>query len=124
MKKTIAIVAGGDSSEYGVSLRSAEGIMSFMDHEKYDCFVVVMHCAEWYVQYKDTTCPIDKNDFSFVAEDGRHTFDFAYITIHGTPGDSQTGEGAAFILMGTQEVSGHLPGMQAAPCRVASEPAV
>ena len=87
MKKTIAIVAGGDSSEYGVSLRSAEGIMSFMDHEKYDCFVVVMHGKEWYVQYKDTTCPIDKNDFSFVAEDGRHTFDFAYITIHGTPGE-------------------------------------
>lgn len=87
MKKTIAIVAGGDSSEYGVSLRSAEGIMSFMDHEKYDCFVVVMHGKEWYVQYKDTTCPIDKNDFSFVAEDGRHAFDFAYITIHGTPGE-------------------------------------
>ncbi len=87
MKKTIAIVAGGDSSEYGVSLRSAEGIMSFMDHEKYDCFVVVMHGKEWYVQYKDTTCPIDKNDFSFAAEDGLHTFDFAYITIHGTPGE-------------------------------------
>ena len=40
MKRTIAIVAGGDSSEHDGSLRSAEGIMSFMDKDKYDCFVV------------------------------------------------------------------------------------
>lgn len=49
---------------------------------------------------------------------------WAQISRRGTQLISQTGEGAAFILMGTQEVSGHLPGMQAAPCRVASEPAV
>ena len=36
MKRTIAIVAGGDSSEHDVSMRSAEGILSFMDKEKYD----------------------------------------------------------------------------------------
>ena len=40
MKRTIAIVAGGDSSEHDVSMRSAEGILSFMDKEKYDCYVV------------------------------------------------------------------------------------
>ena len=40
MKRTIAIVAGGDSSEHDVSLRSAEGILSFMDKDKYDCYVV------------------------------------------------------------------------------------
>ena len=49
---------------------------------------------------------------------------WAQISRQDTQPISQTGEGAAFILMGTQEVSGHLPGMQAAPCRVASEPAV
>lgn len=40
MKRKIAIVAGGDSSEHDVSLRSAEGILSFMDKEKYDCYIV------------------------------------------------------------------------------------
>lgn len=87
MKKTIAIVAGGDSSEYGVSLRSAEGIISFMDHDKYACYIVVMRGTDWQVQYQGAAYAVDKNDFSFVAADGKHTFDFAYITIHGTPGE-------------------------------------
>lgn len=88
MKRTIAIVAGGDSSEHDVSLRSAEGILSFMDTEKYDCYVVEMKGTDWKALYKDEVCPIDRNDFSFTAKDGRHTFDFAYITIHGTPGEN------------------------------------
>lgn len=88
MKRIIAIVAGGDSSEHDVSLRSAEGIQSFMDADKYDCYVVEMKASRWTVEYKNETCPVDKADFSFTASDGHHTFDFAYITIHGTPGEN------------------------------------
>ena len=88
MKRTIAIVAGGDSSEHDVSLRSAEGIMSFMDKDKYDCFVVEIKAGRWTVAYKDENCHIDRNNFSFTASDGKHEFDFAYITIHGTPGEN------------------------------------
>lgn len=88
MKRTIAIVAGGDSSEHDVSLRSAEGIMSFMDKDKYDCFVVEIKAGRWTVAYKNENCHIDRNDFSFTASDGKHEFDFAYITIHGTPGEN------------------------------------
>lgn len=87
MKKMIAIVAGGDSSEFGVSLRSAEGLLSFMDTEKYDCYVVELCGKQWTACYGEERCEIDKSDFSFQAADGRHTFDFAYITIHGTPGE-------------------------------------
>lgn len=88
MKRTIAIVAGGDSSEHDVSLRSAEGILSFMDQTKYDCHVVEMKGQSWTAHYGNERCPIDRNDFSFQATDGHHTFDFAYITIHGTPGEN------------------------------------
>lgn len=88
MKKTIAIVAGGDSSEHDVSMRSAAGILSFMDKEKYDCYIVEMEGKSWTAHYGDERCAIDKNDFSFTAKDGKHTFDFAYITIHGTPGEN------------------------------------
>ena len=84
----IAIVAGGDSSEFGVSLRSAEGLLSFMDTEKYDCYVVELCGKQWTACYGEERCEIDKSDFSFQAADGRHTFDFAYITIHGTPGEN------------------------------------
>lgn len=86
-KRTVAIVAGGYSSEHDVSLRSAAGLLSFMDKEKYDCYIVDLERDGWTALYGDERCDVDKNDFSFVASDGRHAFDFAYITIHGTPGE-------------------------------------
>lgn len=88
MKRTIAIVAGGDSSEHDVSLRSAEGILSFMNQDKYDSYVVEMRGRDWRVHYGSERCPVRMDDFSFDAADGHHTFDFAYITIHGTPGEN------------------------------------
>ena len=66
MKRTIAIVAGGDTSEYEVSLRSAQGIYSFIDKEKYTLYIVGMHGLDWHVQLPDgRTVPVDRNDFSF-----------------------------------------------------------
>ena len=88
MKRTIAIVGGGDTSEYQVSLRSAQGIYSFIDKEKYTLYIVQMHGLDWHVQLPDgTTVPVDRNDFSFQLDGRKVTFDFAYITIHGTPGE-------------------------------------
>lgn len=88
MKKTIAIVAGGDSSEHDVSLRSAEFLLQAIDREKYDCHLVEIRERNWTVFYGGETPHIDRNDFTFTASDGRHEFDFAYITIHGTPGEN------------------------------------
>lgn len=88
-KKTIAIVCGGDSSEHDVSLRSAQGLYSFFDKERYNVFIVDIRGLDWHVELPDgRTSRIDRNDFSFV-EDGtvRH-FDYVYITIHGTPGEN------------------------------------
>ena len=88
MKRRIAIVAGGDTSEYEVSLRSAKGIYSFIDKDVYELYIVLMHGLDWHVQLQDdVTAPIDRNDFSFIKDGTKITFDFAYITIHGTPGE-------------------------------------
>ncbi len=88
MKRTIAIVAGGDTSEFHVSLRSAQGIYSFIDKEKYTLYIVEMHGTEWNAVLPDgSRTPIDRNDFSFLMDGKKVTFDFAYITIHGTPGE-------------------------------------
>lgn len=89
LKRTIAIVCGGDSSEYGVSLRSARGLLSFFDTTLYDVYVVVMRGLDWHVELSDgTTATIDRNDFSFVENGNFVQFDYAYITIHGTPGEN------------------------------------
>ncbi len=88
MKRTIAIVAGGDTSEFHVSLRSAQGIYSFIDKEKYDLYIVEMEGLRWEVQLPDGgKVPVDRNDFSFMKGAEKVKFDFAYITIHGTPGE-------------------------------------
>ena len=89
MKKVIAIVAGGDSSEWEVSLRSAAGLNSFIDGDKYTKYIVTIVGKKWQVELPDGGhLPIDKNDFSFVLDNQKVTFDFAYITIHGTPGEN------------------------------------
>jgi len=88
-KRTIAIVAGGDSSELPVSLRSAQGIYSFIDKEKYDLYIVEMEGQRWEVVLPSgSKTTIDRNDFSFTENGKKKNFDFAYITIHGTPGEN------------------------------------
>jgi D-alanine-D-alanine ligase len=88
MKKKIAIVAGGDQSELEVSLRSAAGLYSFIDKERYDLFIVTIVGTTWEVECDGEKYAIDKNDFSFTDNKGNKTrFDFAYITIHGVPGE-------------------------------------
>jgi D-alanine-D-alanine ligase len=89
MKKNIAIVAGGDSSEVVVSLKSAAGLHSFMDKERYNLFIVTIVGKTWQIEWSDEEkITIDKNDFSFIRNGEKTTFDFAYITIHGTPGEN------------------------------------
>ena len=88
-KRTIAIVCGGDSSEHDVSLRSGQGIYSFMDKERYNVYIVDVRGTDWHVELPDgTTAPINKNDFSFKENGNTRFFDYAYITIHGTPGEN------------------------------------
>lgn len=89
MKKTIAIVAGGDSSEHDVSLRSAEGIYSWIDKEKFNVYTIEIKGLTWEAHLPDgTKTPVNRHDFTF--EEGGKTVkpDYAYITIHGTPGEN------------------------------------
>ena len=104
MKQKIAIIAGGDSSEYGVSLRSAAGIYSFMDKAAYALTIVKLCGTDWQALADTDSClasnngvvpedagawvAIDKNDFSYTYQGEKTRFDYAYITIHGTPGEN------------------------------------
>lgn len=89
LKRTIAIVCGGDSSEHDVSLRSAQGLFSFFDKERYHVYIVDVKGQDWHVELPDgTTAKIDRNDFSFIENGKACLFDYAYITIHGTPGEN------------------------------------
>lgn len=89
LKRTIAIVCGGDSSEHDVSLRSAQGLYSFFDKEKYDLYIVDIKGQDWHVNLPNgDIAPIDRKDFSFRYNGKTIIVDYAYITIHGTPGEN------------------------------------
>ena len=90
LKRNIAIVCGGDSSEHDVSMRSAQGLYSFFDKERYNVYIVDVRGQNWHVNFDNgDVATIDRNDFSFVGQDGKAVvFDYAYITIHGTPGEN------------------------------------
>lgn len=89
MKKIIAIVCGGDSSEHDVSMRSGDGLYSFFDKERYDVYIVEIKGMNWQVHLNDgSTTPINFKDFSFEEDGTQRKFDYAYITVHGTPGEN------------------------------------
>lgn len=108
-KRTIAIVCGGDSSEHDVSLRSGQGLYSFFDKERYNIYLVDVKGTDWHVALDNgETIEIDKNDFSFVMN-GKHVyFDYAYITIHGQPGENGVMQGYFDIIHLPYSTSGVL----------------
>lgn len=86
--RTIAIVAGGDSSEFSVSVKSAQGVAEALQG-KYELFIIMVRGLDWYWEDpKGRIFSIDKNDFSLVLDDVRVRFDAVFVAIHGTPGEN------------------------------------
>ena len=70
-KKIIAIIAGGDSSEHDVSMRSAAGIYSWIDQSKYEPYIVEITSQSWEAHVAEgKTSPVNRHDFSF-EKDGK-----------------------------------------------------
>ena len=97
-RKNIALIAGGYSAEYEVSINSAQNIYAAIDEMRYNKYLVVITKDKWEVHYNNEIFPIDKNDFSFTLENEKISFDFAYITIHGTPGENGLLQGYLAML--------------------------
>lgn len=107
--KKIAIVCGGDSSEYGVSMRSGAGLYSFFDKEKYDVKIVEVKGLDWQVHLNDTDrAKIDLNDFTYTVDGEKRGFDYVYITIHGAPGENGVMQGYFELLHIPYSTSGVL----------------
>ena len=86
--KNIAIIAGGNSSEHEVSMKSGKNIYDEVDETRYNKYLVVLKERDWHVEIGEEKFPVDKNDFSFTRNGEKILFDFAYITIHGVPGEN------------------------------------
>lgn len=88
MRKKIALVAGGYSGEYIISIKSAVTIEKNLDSDKYEVYKIIITKEKWYHEDKNgNQIDVDKNDFSIKIDDNKVIFDAAFIAIHGTPGE-------------------------------------
>lgn len=88
LKKKIALIAGGYSDEFIISLKSVETIEKNLDTERFDIYKVVLSKQDWsYTDSEGKKFIIDKNDFSLNIAGEKILFDLAFIVIHGTPGE-------------------------------------
>ena len=86
MKKNIAVVYGGYSSEYEISVGSGENIVSIIDKQKYNIYSILMKKDSWLCI--DTNTEINKQDFSLIHDNGKVVFSAVVILIHGHPGEN------------------------------------
>src|SRR6056297_2764356 len=98
-KPNIAVIAGGDSSEFVVSVKSGANVYKAIDTSKFTPWLVHMKGKQWEVIQNDRKiADVNKSDFSFSWEGEKINFDYAYITIHGTPGEDGTLQGYFDLL--------------------------
>ena len=89
MKKNIAVMYGGNSSEFEVSVNSGRQVSANIDKSRYNVYEILVLGSSWAVQLNEgPTIEVDKSDFSFTPHHGEKVkFDCAFIVIHGTPGE-------------------------------------
>ena len=105
MKKNIAIIMGGYSSEYKISLKSGNVVYDALDKESYNTYRIHIFKNKWvYVNDTNEEFEIDKNDFSVLVNDTKITFDCVFNAIHGAPGEDGYMQ-AYFKLIGMPQTS-------------------
>ena len=86
--RTIAIAAGGDSSEFEISVKSAIAVSNSLSSD-YTTYIIMIRGGDWYWEdSKGRYHSINKNDFSLIVDDSRIRFDAVFIAIHGSPGEN------------------------------------
>ncbi len=97
--KKIAIICGGDSGEYEISIKSAGVVNKHLDKNKYKGYLIEIRETEWYyVDNNGEKYFIDKNDFSLNINGESIKFDGVFNAIHGTPGEDGKMQGYLDML--------------------------
>ena len=84
----VAIVAGGDSGEHGISIKSGKQVFLNIDRDKFNPFLIGIRGKNWNCLVDGKKIPIDKNDFSLSVGRKKIRFHVVFNAIHGTPGEN------------------------------------
>jgi D-alanine-D-alanine ligase len=88
MKKTIALLTGGTTGEWVVSVKSAATIAHHLDTEKFEVYKIMLTKQGWFYEPGDSVkIEVDRNDFSLLIKGKKVKFDGVFIAIHGSPGE-------------------------------------
>lgn len=87
MKKNIALLAGGYSGEYEISIQTAKTIEKNLDSSRFNVYKIIVTREEWSHMAGDQKILVDKNDFSLNIKGEKIIFDCVFIAIHGAPGE-------------------------------------
>ncbi len=98
MKKNIALLAGGYSGEYAISIQTAETIAQNLDSALYNTYKITITRDDWWYDGKQGKISVDKNDFSLTIDHVKIMFDAVFIAIHGTPGEDGRMQGYLDML--------------------------
>jgi D-alanine-D-alanine ligase len=86
MLKNIAILCGGDSSEFEISIKTADQIIkSLKNNEEFNFLKVIIKFDNWEVLYNNKSYKINKKDFTFEVDLRVIKFDLVLPFVHGTP---------------------------------------
>ncbi len=88
MKKNIAVIMGGYSSEKEISIKSGNVVVNHLDSDKYHIFPIYILPEKWYAKKDAIEIPVDKSDFSILYNNKKITFDCVFNAIHGNPGEN------------------------------------
>ncbi len=87
MKNNIALLAGGYSGEFVISIKTAATIEKNLNPDQYNVYKIIITRDEWYHEHGDTRIFVDRNDFSLTIDGEKVTFDCVFIAMHGSPGE-------------------------------------
>lgn len=86
--KNIALIAGGESSEWQIALEGASLVEQNLDRTKYNVYKIILHDGRWnYMDEDGVVSELDRNDFTIEVKGEKIRPDYALILIHGTPGE-------------------------------------
>lgn len=88
MKKRIAVVMGGTTSEHNISLKSGAVVLKHLPHDIFDVTAVIISKSGWVAQHNTHEIPIDIKTFTYIFEGKTYCFDAVFNAVHGAPGEN------------------------------------
>lgn len=107
MKQNVAVVMGGYSSEFEISMKSGQVVYDSLSRDLFNVYKIVITRDKWYMETEDAQYPVDKNDFSVQRDGDKINFDVVFNAIHGNPGEDGPLAGYFELIDMPQTGSGH-----------------